>query len=142
MNERRRRRRRPQVLDARLAHGSPQCVRAHNARSTTKSDNDRESQDMFVDILKIDVDGRELDAVTAFLGARAAEGNARPIGQLQLEIPAREGREKFEYFARWWAAGLRPFWTEPNLVYINIVPSARPELSEVCFFISWLETCR
>jgi len=42
-----------------------------------------------------------------------------PIGQLQLDIHAREGRENFEYFSRWWAAlesaGLLPFWAEPNL---------------------------
>ncbi|KAH8983432.1 hypothetical protein EDB92DRAFT_1890480 [Lactarius akahatsu] len=63
----------------------------------------------------------ELDALTAFLSARAPEGNARPVGQLQLEIHAREGRENFKYLARWWTAGLRPFWMEPNLVYINIL---------------------
>ncbi|KAH9164265.1 hypothetical protein EDB89DRAFT_2141491 [Lactarius sanguifluus] len=92
------------------------------------------NRDTFVEILKIDVNGGEFDVPTAFLSARAAEGNARPVGQLQLEIHAREGRENFEYFARWWAASLRPFWTEPNLVYItNIVPSVRPELSEYPF---------
>ena len=61
-----------------------------------------------------------------------------PVGQLQLEIHARNGRENFEYFARWWAtleaAGLRPFWTEPNLVYVNIVRGVRPELAEVRSF--------
>ncbi|KAH9069382.1 hypothetical protein EDB83DRAFT_474598 [Lactarius deliciosus] len=31
------------------------------------------------------------------------------------------------------AAGLRPFWTEPNLVYINIVRVALPELAEYTF---------
>jgi hypothetical protein len=63
-----------------------------------------------------------------------------PVGQLQLEIHARDGRENFEYFARWWAAleaaGLRPFWTEPNLVYVNLVRGVRPELSEVGSFRS------
>ncbi|KAH8983446.1 hypothetical protein EDB92DRAFT_2092794 [Lactarius akahatsu] len=97
---------------------------------------------MFIEILKIDIEGGEFDAPTAFCSARAAEGNARPIGQLQLEIHAREGRENFENFARWWTAGLRPFWTESDLVYINIVRGARPELSEACSFVSWLETCR
>ncbi|KAH9165706.1 hypothetical protein EDB89DRAFT_2076563 [Lactarius sanguifluus] len=52
----------------------------------------------FIEILKIDIDAHA-----------PHEGNARPVGQLQLEIHAREGRENFEYFARWWAAGLRPF---------------------------------
>ncbi|KAH9028227.1 hypothetical protein EDB85DRAFT_1867979, partial [Lactarius pseudohatsudake] len=51
----------------------------------------------FIEILKIDVDGGELDALTVFLGARSAEGNVRPVGQFQLEIHACEGRE---YFAR------------------------------------------
>ncbi|KAH9028782.1 methyltransferase domain-containing protein, partial [Lactarius pseudohatsudake] len=77
----------------------------------------------FIDILKIDIEGGEFDALSALLSACTAEGNVLPVGQLQLEIHAREGREIFEYFARWWvaleAAGLRPFWTEPNLVYIN-----------------------
>ncbi|KAH8988076.1 hypothetical protein EDB92DRAFT_1948242 [Lactarius akahatsu] len=56
---------------------------------------------------------------------------------LQLKIRAREGHENFEYFARWWAAleaaGLRPFWTEPNLVYINLVRGVRPEPAEYSF---------
>ncbi|KAN0138445.1 hypothetical protein V8E53_003908 [Lactarius tabidus] len=62
-----------------------------------------------------------------------------PVGQLQLEIHACDGRKNFEYFARWWAAleaaGLRPFWTEPNLVYANLVRGVRPELAE-CWFIN------
>ncbi|KAH8994782.1 methyltransferase domain-containing protein [Lactarius deliciosus] len=92
----------------------------------------------FIDILKIDIEGGEFDALTAFLSARAAaEGDVLPVGQLQLEIHAREGHENFEYFARWWAAleaaGLRPFWTEPNLVYINLVRGVRPELAEYSF---------
>ncbi|KAH8990560.1 hypothetical protein EDB92DRAFT_1946508 [Lactarius akahatsu] len=84
--------------------------------------------------------GGEFDGLTTFLSAHAAaaaaEGDVLPVGQLQLEIYAREGRENLEYLARWWAsleaAGLRPFWTEPNLVYINLVRGVRPELAEVC----------
>ncbi|KAH8988086.1 methyltransferase domain-containing protein [Lactarius akahatsu] len=92
----------------------------------------------FIDILKIDIEGGEFDALTAFLSTHAAaEGDVLPVGQLQLEIHAREGHENFEYFARWWAAleaaGLRPFWTEPNLVYINLVRGVRPELAEYSF---------
>ncbi|KAI9437659.1 methyltransferase domain-containing protein [Lactarius indigo] len=91
----------------------------------------------FIDILKIDIEGGEFDALTTFLSARTGEGKVLPVGQLQLEIHAREGRENFEYFAHWWAeleaAGLRPFWTEPNLVYINIVRGVRPELAEYSF---------
>ncbi|KAH9021680.1 hypothetical protein EDB83DRAFT_2527672 [Lactarius deliciosus] len=54
----------------------------------------------FIEILTIETDGGELDALTAFLSARAAGGNARLVGQLQLEIHVHEGRENFEYFAR------------------------------------------
>ena len=28
--------------------------------------------------------------------------------------------------------GLRPFWTEPNLVYVHLTSSKRPDLTEVC----------
>ena len=88
----------------------------------------------FIDILKIDIEGGEFDALTPFIAAHA-QGDLL-VGQLQLGIHAWNGRELFEYFVNWWesleAAGLRPFWTEPNLVYLNIVPGARPGLSEVC----------
>ncbi|KAI0267104.1 methyltransferase domain-containing protein [Gloeopeniophorella convolvens] len=95
----------------------------------------------FIDILKIDIEGGEFDALASFLTARAPghvfSNDVLPVGQLQLEIHAREGREHFDYFAKWWAAleaaGLRPFWTEPNLVYINLVRGVRPELAEYSF---------
>ncbi|KAN0138450.1 Methyltransferase domain containing protein [Lactarius tabidus] len=90
----------------------------------------------FIDILKVDIEGGEFDALTTFLTANA-ERDVLPVGQLQLEIHARDGRENFEYFARWRAAleaaGLRPFWTEPNLVCVNLVRGVRPELSEYSF---------
>ena len=89
----------------------------------------------FIDILKIDIEGGEFDALTTFVNSHA-RGDL-PIGQLQIEIHAREGHERFDQFARWWAsleeAGLRPFWTEPNMVYVNVVRGARPELAEVRF---------
>ncbi|KAH8994778.1 hypothetical protein EDB83DRAFT_2534583 [Lactarius deliciosus] len=53
------------------------------------------------DILKIDIEGGEFDALTAFLSTHAAaEGDVPSVGQLQLEIHAREGHENSEYFAR------------------------------------------
>ncbi|KAI9432328.1 hypothetical protein H4582DRAFT_2083626 [Lactarius indigo] len=36
----------------------------------------------FIDILKIDIESAESDALTAFLSARAGEGKALPVGQL------------------------------------------------------------
>jgi len=69
------------------------------------------SDHTFIDILKIDIEGGEFDALTAFVNSHA-QGDL-PIGQLQIEIHAREGHERFDRFARWWAsleeAGLRPF---------------------------------
>lgn len=89
----------------------------------------------FIDILKIDIEGGEFDALTPFIAAHT-EG-VLPVGQMQLEIHANDGRERFEDFNKWWAsleaAGLRPFWTEANLVYINIVRGAAPELAEYSF---------
>jgi hypothetical protein len=97
----------------------------------------------FIDVLKVDIEGGEFDALTPFLAAHA-EG-VLPVGQMQLEIHAREGREHFDYFVKWWAsleaAGLRPFWTEANLVYINIVRGVAPELAEVCLYPGDVETC-
>ena len=95
----------------------------------------------FIDILKIDIVGGEFDALTAFLDQRARDGlELLPIGQLQIEIHAREGHERFDYFARWWeslkVAGLRPFWTELNMVYVNFMRGVRPELAEVCICLS------
>jgi hypothetical protein len=59
----------------------------------------------FIDILKIDIEGGEFDALTTFLpaGPAHAEDDVFPVGQLQLEIHAHDGHENFEYFARWWA---------------------------------------
>jgi hypothetical protein len=90
----------------------------------------------FIDILKIDIEGGEFDALTSFVATHAQ--GLLPVGQLQLEVHAREGHERFDYFVKWWAsleaAGLRPFWTEANMVYINIVRGAAPELAEVCLY--------
>jgi len=89
----------------------------------------------FIDVLKIDIEGGEFDTLTAFIAAHAEGG--LPIGQLQLEIHAQNDRGRFGYFVKWWetleGAGLRPFWMEPNLVYVNIVRGARPDLAEYSF---------
>lgn len=90
----------------------------------------------FIDVLKIDIEGGEFDTLTAFVAAHA-QGDL-PIGQLQLEIHAQNDRGRFDYFVKWWealeAAGLRPFWMEPNLVYVNMWRGARPDLAEVSLF--------
>jgi len=88
----------------------------------------------FIDILKIDIERGEFEALAWFITAHASE--VLPIGQLQLEIHTWTG-ERFADFVGWWeyleVAGLRPFWMEPNLVYMNIYRGAGPTLTEVRF---------
>ena len=98
----------------------------------------------FIDVLKIDIEGAEFDSFSKFVDdwttVDAVTGRNHtilPVGQLQLEIHAREwsGFGDFLHFNQWWekleAAGLRPFWTEANLVYVNIFKTVRPDLVEV-----------
>ncbi len=94
----------------------------------------------FIDVLKIDIEGTEFDTLTAFLAANKPKDmlsvTQLPIGQLQLELHAWDEYANFAFFHDWWtsleAAGLRPFWTEPNLVYVNYNKGANPHLAEVC----------
>ena len=91
----------------------------------------------FIDILKIDIEGAEFATLDTLIDAYPAErGAGLPFGQLQIEIHARDSEyAKFPRFLEWWEklerAGLRPFWTEPNLVYVNLVQGVRPTLAEV-----------
>jgi hypothetical protein len=87
----------------------------------------------FIDLLKIDIEGSEFSALSYFLKS-LPEGAPLPFGQLQIEIHAWDEMGKFANFLRWWELleeyGLRPFWTEPNLVYVNLL-HAKPDLTEV-----------
>lgn len=86
-----------------------------------------------IDILKIDVEGWEFDTLTTLINS--FRNSPLPFGQLQLEIHAWD--RKFEDFLKWWqtleVAGLRPFWTEPNLVYVNYQTEGKPHLAEYSF---------
>jgi len=114
----------------------------------------------FIDILKVDIEGAEFDALASFLAHHVAQAANRPppppppsnphgppppppsmlpllpIGQLQIELHARSGsgHDTFAAFNSWWesleAVGLRPFFAEPNLVYVNLVRGVRPDLVE------------
>ncbi|KAG8907979.1 hypothetical protein FRB99_001145 [Tulasnella sp. 403] len=87
----------------------------------------------FIDILKIDIEGFEFSVLTDIINAY--KGRPLPFGQLQLEIHA-WGKTFLEVLT-WWealeAAGLRPFHTEPNLVYTNLYRGHAPDLSEYSF---------
>ncbi|KAJ7695790.1 methyltransferase domain-containing protein [Mycena rosella] len=99
----------------------------------------------FIDILKIDIEGSEFATLTAVVDAFASKG-ALPFGQLQLEIHATPNQEHtpFPVFLKWWERlehlGLRPFFSEPNLVYINLVRGVPPDLIEYSFINTWGST--
>lgn len=89
----------------------------------------------FIDVLKVDIEGNEFDSLSTFIDS--FHGEPLPFGQLQLEVHVyQEGSwGNFRKFLNWWekleAAGLRPFFSEPNLVYVNLVRGVRPDLVEV-----------
>ncbi|SJL14423.1 uncharacterized protein ARMOST_17880 [Armillaria ostoyae] len=88
-----------------------------------------------IDILKIDVEGWEFETLTALIGPYLHADRPLPFGQLQLEIHI--WGKQFAEFLTWWetleAAGLRPFWTEPNLVYQNYNKQSNTDLAEYSF---------
>ncbi|KAI0318843.1 methyltransferase domain-containing protein [Amylostereum chailletii] len=89
----------------------------------------------FIDVLKVDIEGAEFAALSVLIAA-LPPGRALPFGQLQLEVHAWNAHARFDTFLRWWEtlerAGLRPFWTEPNLVYVNVL-GRKPDLAEYSF---------
>ncbi|KAG1901981.1 methyltransferase domain-containing protein [Suillus fuscotomentosus] len=97
---------------------------------------DRNGHD-FIDILKVDIEGNEFDSLSTFIDS--FHGEPLPFGQLQLEVHVYPGSawNDFPKFLGWWekleAAGLRPFFSEPNLVYVNLVRGVRPDLVEYSF---------
>ncbi|KAJ7223175.1 methyltransferase domain-containing protein [Mycena pura] len=88
-----------------------------------------------IDILKIDIEHWEFETLAALIKPYLASGRPLPFGQLQLEIHL--WNITFAEFLEWWemleAAGLRPFWTEPNLVYQNYNRDKSSDLAEYSF---------
>ncbi|KAF7297127.1 hypothetical protein MIND_00945600 [Mycena indigotica] len=88
-----------------------------------------------IDILKIDIEHWEFETLTALIEPYLANGRPLPFGQLQLELHL--WNMTFPEFLKWWemleAAGLRPFWTEPNLVYQNYNRAGSTDLAEYSF---------
>jgi len=89
----------------------------------------------WIDILKVDIEGAEFDVLRSFCQYYMERGLPLPFGQLQVEIHA--WGKKFSEFLEWFelleTAGLRPFRSEPNLVYVSLYHQRRPELSEYAF---------
>lgn len=98
------------------------------------------NEHQFIDILKIDIEGGEFAALASFLRPYTLpDGPILPVGQLEIEIHAWGGEGDFGKFNAWWEmmekAGLRPFWTEPNLPYVSHLRT-RPDLAEVSLAVS------
>ncbi|KAH9040702.1 hypothetical protein EDB85DRAFT_65729 [Lactarius pseudohatsudake] len=78
----------------------------------------------FIDVLKNDFEGAKFDTLTAFLAMHKPlspfSSTTLPIGQLQIELHARDDCGKLDFFhdrcAALEAAGMRPFLTKSNLV--------------------------
>ncbi|KZO95437.1 hypothetical protein CALVIDRAFT_564841 [Calocera viscosa TUFC12733] len=91
----------------------------------------------WIDILKIDVEGAEFDVLRGFCNYYMERGLPLPFGQLQVEIHAWDASMSFATFLEWFelleSAGLRPFHSEPNLVYVNLFRGAKATLSEYAF---------
>ncbi|KAJ7626688.1 hypothetical protein DFH06DRAFT_1443784 [Mycena polygramma] len=88
-----------------------------------------------IDLLKIDIEGWEFETLTALVKPYLSSGKPLPFGQLSLEIHL--WNLSFAEFLTWWesleGAGLRPFWTEPNLVYQNYNRGGTTDLAEYTF---------
>jgi len=89
----------------------------------------------FIDIMKIDVEAAEFDALTTFVNGHL--NGDLPIGQLQLEIHVDWNRASLDWFRPWWesleAAGLRPFSLEPNLIHVTNPGCRKPMVVEYSF---------
>jgi hypothetical protein len=73
-----------------------------------------------IDILKVDTEGLEFDALTTAIKPYLESGEPLPFGQLLIEIHL--WSKTFAEFLSWWesleAAGLRPFWGEVSTVML------------------------
>lgn len=109
----------------------------------------------YIDILKIDIEFAEFAALTSL---SAAFPNRFPIGQLLVEIHLFGEKNKNTdtamftdagfsatphgitsgEFLKWWEMlenrGMRPAWTEPNLLYTTLqIENMQPRLAEYSF---------
>ncbi|KAL0952968.1 hypothetical protein HGRIS_007179 [Hohenbuehelia grisea] len=120
----------PYALGGQDKHGE-----TDNPKMYTLSTLMKQNGHTHIDILKIDIEGWEFDTLTALIQPYIDAGIPLPFGQLQLEIHV--WHKTFPQFLKWWemleAAGLRPFMTEPNLVYQNYNKHSTSDLAEYSF---------
>ncbi|KAF7375763.1 hypothetical protein MSAN_00465900 [Mycena sanguinolenta] len=91
----------------------------------------------FIDVWKIDIEGSEFRALKAVI--ESFKGQPLPFGQMQIEIHVDFDPDHVNTigeFDEWWTmledAGLRPFWTELNVLDANIYRRG-PYVSEWSF---------
>ncbi|KAJ6593776.1 methyltransferase domain-containing protein [Mycena capillaripes] len=112
------------------SHGSEDSPKMYTLESLMKLNGHTH-----IDILKIDIERWEFETLSALVKPYLASGRPLPFGQLQLEVHIWD--MSFEEYLTWWemleAAGLRPFWTEPNLVYQNYNGEGSTDLAEYSF---------
>ncbi|KAH8108411.1 methyltransferase domain-containing protein [Phellopilus nigrolimitatus] len=112
------------------AHGPDDAHKMYTLASLMRRNGHRH-----IDILKVDIESWEFETLRALLKVYLDAGEPLPFGQLQLEIHV--WGKKFSEFIKWWEmleeAGLRPFWTEPNMVYQNYNRGGSADLAEYSF---------
>ncbi|KAH6716043.1 methyltransferase domain-containing protein [Leptodontidium sp. MPI-SDFR-AT-0119] len=79
----------------------------------------------YIDILKIDIEGGEYEALDAFMDACDRTGGNFPIGQVMIELHLVDDLHvNFERFTKWWERlegfGMRPTWLEINLLAVTL----------------------
>ncbi|KAJ9142279.1 hypothetical protein NKR19_g7271 [Coniochaeta hoffmannii] len=79
----------------------------------------------YIDILKMDIEFAEFEAMDGLSADFPADkGYELPIGQLMIEIHLFKDRMNSKKYLEWWerleSRGLRPAWTEPNLIAVTM----------------------
>ena len=82
----------------------------------------------YMDILKIDIEGAEYDALDAFMDSLDREKvkvKVLPIGQVMIELHlSNDKKVNFARFRTWWERlehmGMRPAWLEVSLMAVTL----------------------
>ena len=86
----------------------------------------------YIDILKVDTEGLEFEALTTAIKPYLESGRPLPFGQLLIEIHL--WSKTFAEFLSWWESlelvGLRPFWGE----VISFTPTSFQGLTLILIF--------
>ncbi|PSN66440.1 hypothetical protein BS50DRAFT_495417, partial [Corynespora cassiicola Philippines] len=81
----------------------------------------KQNNHTYIDIIKMDIEGAEFDALEAFMNNY--DGQQLPVGQILIEIHLFEGVTSVHKVTKWWERlekfGLRPVWAEPNLLAVT-----------------------